>query len=192
MIHRAHVSTCASLFFSFFFLHVSHLPTVPTGNTFLCNLPWRGENISIKRRLPWQTGLVLDKLSDWAVLPLCTACPHFFPFSMLFILFFWLSFTSTPPTPPVLPYRLFLLRSQSRRVWRLRVLPHATSVSSLPSSKGKLTHFCLSYHVLRLGTFAQREKKLINCVNFGCGVLNTLFWLKSYGIEFLQVRPAPK
>lgn len=91
---------------------------------------------------------------------------------------FFSDFLSPQPLPPpssVLPYRLFRLRSQSRRVRRLHVLPHATSVSSLPSSKGKLTHFCLSYHVLRLGTFAQRRKKLINCVNLGCGVLNTLF-----------------
>lgn len=33
-----------------------------TGNTFLCNLPWQGENISIKGLR--QTSLVLDNLSE--------------------------------------------------------------------------------------------------------------------------------
>lgn len=56
-------SNCALLFF------YTHLPFTLTGNIFLCNLPWQGENISIKQRLPWQTSLVWDNLPDCCVPP---------------------------------------------------------------------------------------------------------------------------
>lgn len=83
-----HMSTCTCPVF----LHISHLPpvvrqTALTGNTFLCNLPWQGENISIKRRLPRQTSLVLDNLSDWAVFLPAQLCPHFILLSVFYTLF---------------------------------------------------------------------------------------------------------
>ena len=73
------MSTCMSPFFP---PHISHLPPVVrqaalTGNTFLCNLPWQGENISIKRRLQRQTSSAPDKPSDEAVFLSAQLCPHF-------------------------------------------------------------------------------------------------------------------
>lgn len=74
------------------FLHISHFPPVVsqaalTGNTSLCNLPWQGENISIKWRLPRQTSLVLDNLSDWAVFLSARLCPHFISLSVFYAFF---------------------------------------------------------------------------------------------------------
>lgn len=74
------------------FLHISHFPPVVsqaalTGNTSLCNLPWQGENISIKWRLPRQTSLVLDNLSDWAVFLSAQLCPHFISLSVFYTFF---------------------------------------------------------------------------------------------------------
>ena len=86
------MSTCTSPFL-FYTSHIS--PLALTGNTFLCNLPWQGENISIKQRLPRQTSLVLDNLSDRAVCLSAQLCPHVILLSVFYTLFDSLS---PPPT----------------------------------------------------------------------------------------------
>lgn len=86
------MSTCTSPFL----FHTSHIsPLALTGNTFLCNLPWQGENISIKQGLPRQTSLVLDNLSDRAVCLSAQLCPHVILLSVFYTLFDSLS---PPPT----------------------------------------------------------------------------------------------
>lgn len=80
-------SSCLSFPVSNFSTHLTP-PAVRQGsltsNTFLCNLSWQGENISIKMSQPRQTGLVLDNLSDWVFAQLC---PHFI-FGVILAFFF--------------------------------------------------------------------------------------------------------
>lgn len=79
-----------------------------TGNTSLCNLPWQGENVSIKQRLLRQTGSVLDNLSGWAV-PLCTALPSFHLTLCVFFIYIYFFFFYSISPPPT---RIFLLPDQ--------------------------------------------------------------------------------
>lgn len=153
MIHRVHIYLYQPFFF--YTTHIS--PTALTGNTFLCNLPWQGENISIKRRLLWQTSLVLDNLSDWAVFlsaqlvlisfhSLCCA---------LFFCFVLLSFTSTN-SPLFLPDQYFCSTLKYLYVWgclfsltqTLSPFCPAASVNRYILAERLLTLMCSSGHLM--------------------------------------------
>lgn len=94
------MSACTTLFF----LHISpsHHHHHCDRQDFFSNLPRQGENISIKQRLPWQTSLVPDNLSDQGVF-LSTQLGLV---SFRSLCCFWLSFTTTN-SPLFLPYQYF-------------------------------------------------------------------------------------
>lgn len=74
--------------------------------------------------------------------PLCTACPHFISFSVLCTLFlFCFTLFHLHQLPSLSSRSIFLLYSQISVCLRLLVLPHANSVSILPSSKCEPLHF---------------------------------------------------
>lgn len=101
------------------FFYTSHISVLRqaalTGNSFLSNLPWQGENISIKRMLPRQTSSVQDNLSAG----LCSSLlrPHFISLSAFYTLDF-----VTPSNSPLLlsSGSIFLLLSNVSK--RLSVL----------------------------------------------------------------------
>lgn len=90
--HGLHLPVWASFSADLTFLP-NHPSSALTGSTFLYNLPWQGENISIKYQIPW---LTRHGARQPVRQPLCTSCTQFISFPIWYICFVFLpSFTST-------------------------------------------------------------------------------------------------